>query len=195
MPAKPAEDTEVQIHPVDGGTYVNIESLMDIHVTAANDETIDITNDRTINVDGKHTETIKGDTSIQITQGNLTHDVVAGTANYHVQGAVTENYSDKQQTTAANEIEITSQTAHIILTGCTSIHLHVGDSQICMGSDGSIMISGKHVQIIGSDKVEISGGEVVSKADTTHEISGANVKSAATNTNTVSGATAVMLNP
>jgi hypothetical protein len=194
MPAKPAQDTEVQVHPVDGGTYINIESLKDIHVTAANDETIDITHDRTITVDGKHTETIKGDTAIQVTQGNLTHDVAAGTADYHVQGAVTENYSAKQQTTAANEIEITSQTAHIFLTGCTSIHLHVGDSQICMSSDGSILIQGKHIQIIGSDKVEISGGEVVSTAKTNHETSGADVKSTATGNNVVSGQM-VMLNP
>src|ERR1039458_8860153 len=97
MPAKPAQDTEVQVHPVDGGTYINIESLKDIHVTAANDETIDITNDRTITVDGKHTETIKGDTTIKITDGKLDHDVVAGTSKHHVKGAVTEFYEDRSE--------------------------------------------------------------------------------------------------
>ena len=71
MAAKAAQDNEVQIHPVAGEEYVNIESLKDIHVTAAHDETIDITNDRKITVDGKHTETIEGETTIKITTGKF----------------------------------------------------------------------------------------------------------------------------
>jgi type VI secretion system secreted protein VgrG len=188
--------SDMQIESTTDGECINIHSDKDISVMASNNEDITITQNRTINVlEGTHTESIKGDTKITIESGTYQHDVAANTADYHVKGAVTEVFDDKQTTAVANEIEITTKTAHIFLTGSTSIHLHVGDSQICMGSDGSIMIQGKHVQIIGSDKVEISGGEVISKADTMHEISGATVKSAATNTNTVSGATAVMLNP
>jgi type VI secretion system secreted protein VgrG len=188
--------SDMQIEHTADGECINLHSDKDISVMANNNEDITITQNRTINVlEGTHTESIKGDTKITIVSGTYHHDVAANTADYHVKGAVTEVFDDKQTTTVANEIEITTKTAHIYLTGSTSIHLHVGDSKICMGSDGSIMIQGKHVQIIGSDKVEISGGEVISKADTMHEISGATVKSAATNTNTVSGATAVMLNP
>jgi len=188
--------SDMQIEHTQDGECINLHSDKDISVMANNNEDITIVKDRTINVvEGKHTETIKGDTKITIQSGTFEHDVAANTAKYHVQNALTEIYSDKQETTVKKEIVITSETAHIYLNGCTSIHLHVGDSQICMGSDGNIKISGKHVQITGSDKVEIHGGEVVSKADTMHEISGANVKSAATGTNIVSGATAVMLNP
>ena len=188
--------SDMQIEHTLDGECINLHSDKDISVMANNNEDITIVKDRTINVvEGKHTETIKGDTKITIQSGTFQHDVAANTAKYHVQGALTENYDDKQETTVANEIVISSKTAHIYLNGCTSIHLHVGSSQICMGSDGNIKISGKHVQITGSDKVEISGGEVISKADTMHEISGANVKSAATGTNIVSGASAVMLNP
>ncbi|HWY29389.1 MAG TPA: hypothetical protein VNX46_01460 [Candidatus Acidoferrum sp.] len=188
--------SDMQIEHTADGECINIHSDKDISVMANNNEDITIVKNRTISVlEGTHTESIKGDTKITIESGTYHHDVAANTADYHVKGAVTEVFDDKQTTTVANEIEITTKTAHIYLTGSTSIHLHVGSSQICMGSDGSIMIQGKHVQIIGSDKVEISGGEVISKADTMHEISGATVKSAATNTNTVSGASAVMLNP
>jgi type VI secretion system secreted protein VgrG len=188
--------SDMQIEHTTDGECINIHSDKDISVMANNNEDITITQNRTINVlEGTHTESIKGDTKITILSGAFNHDVADNTATYHVKGALTENYDDKQITTAANEIEITTKTAHIFLNGSTSIHLHVGDSQICMGSDGNILIQGKHVQIVGTDKVEISGGEVISKADTMHEISGATVKSAATNTNTVSGASAVMLNP
>jgi type VI secretion system secreted protein VgrG len=194
MAAKPAQDTEVQIHPVDGGTYINIESLKDIHVTAGNDETIDITNDRTITVDGKHTETIEKDTTIKITTGKLDHDVVAGTATYHVKGAVKENFDDTQDTYVKNGISITTETAHIYIHGCTSIQLHVGASKLWMAADGNILLDGKYIKIVGSDKVEINAGEIVSAAKGTHEISGANVKSEAQSNNVVKGGM-VMLNP
>lgn len=181
---------------------INVISDKDILIYAANnsDATIDkndtqtVHQDRKITVDGKHDETIKGDTTIKVTEGKLDHDVVAGSAKYHVKGEVTEIFENKQTTSVKNEIAITSETQHIYIHGCTSIQLHVGDSMIWMASDGNITIQGKHVQIIGSDKVEIHGGEVTSSADKSHEISGTSVKSAAKANNVVQGAM-VMLNP
>lgn len=188
--------SDMQIEHTQDGECINLHSDKDISVIANNNEDITILQNRTINVlEGTHTEIIKGDTKITIQSGAFEHDVAGNTAKYHVKSDITEFYEGKQTTEVTKEIAITSDTASIYIHGCTSIQLHVGDSQLWMASDGSIMLKGKHVQIIGSDKVEISGGEVVSKADTMHEISGATVKSAATNTNTVSGASAVMLNP
>ena len=187
--------SDMQIEHTLEGECINLHSDRDISVIANNNEDITIVKDRTISVlEGKHTEKIHGDTKITIESGKYEHDVAANTAKYHVQGALTEVYNDKQETTVTKEIVITSATAHIYIHGCTSIQLHVGDSQLWMASDGSILLKGKHVQIVGSQKVEIMGGEVVSHADGNHEISGANVKSHASSTNTVEGS-AVMLNP
>lgn len=181
-------------HTADG-ECINMHSDKDINVYAAHDEAIEITNDRTIKVvNGKHTETIKGDTTIKITTGNLDHDVAAGTSKHHVNGDVTEIYDSKQTTDVKNEISITSQAASIYIHGCTSIQLHVGASKLWMASDGNILLEGNHIQILGSQKVEISGAEVVSHAEANHEISGANVKSEGSATNTVKGGV-VMLNP
>lgn len=181
---------------------INVISDKDILIYAAHncDSTIDNNDTQTVHVDrkitvnGKHDETIKGDTTIKVTEGKLDHDVVAGTAKYHVKGEVTEIFENKQTTTVKNEIAITSETQHIYIHGCTNIQLHVGASKLWMASDGSILLEGKHIQIIGSDKVEIHGKEVVSSADANHEISGANVKSTGKSTNTVQGAM-VLLNP
>lgn len=177
------------------GECINMHSDKDINVYAAHDEAIEITNDRTIKVvNGKHTETIKGDTTIKITDGKLDHDVASGTAKFHVQGAVTEIYSDKQETTVTKEIVITSGTSHIYLNGSTSIHLHVGSSQICMNSDGSILIQGKHITINATEKVEISGGDVISTAQSKNEMHGDAVLSDGKTSATVKGGM-VMLNP
>jgi type VI secretion system secreted protein VgrG len=180
-------------------------------VQAEYDMTTLVKHDTTIDVLGKHTETIKKDTSITVSEGNLTHDVAKGTAFYHVKGAfeskyeatsmatvtgaVTEHYNDSLETIVKNGIHIASTAAHIYIHTATSIQLHVGDSSIWMDSGGQIAIKGNNIAIEGKESVSIHGGMVRSKADSTHEIeSGGNCKSAAGGTNTVKGSM-VMLNP
>lgn len=177
---------DMQIEHTEDGECINLKSDKDIKISADHDEDITIKNNRTIKVlEGTHTETIKGDTTIKVTDGKLDH---------YVAKAVKETFDDTQDTYVKNGISITSGTAHIYIHGCTNIQLHVGASQLWMAADGNIMLKGKHVQIIGSSKVEIKGGEVVSHADGNHEIKGSKVLSHASMTNTVEGL-AVMLNP
>lgn len=138
--------------------------------------------------------TVEHDATHTVVSGKYEHDVATGTSKHHVKGAVTEIFDDTQDTYVKNGISITSGTAHIYIHTATSIQLHVGASKLWMDSGGQILLDGKHIQIVGSEKVEIVGGQVISKADTNHETSGADVKSVASVTNTVKGKM-VMLNP
>jgi len=171
--------SDMQIEHTEDGECINLHSDKDISITAKNNEDI----------------TIKKNRTIKITEGKLDYDVVAGTAKYHVKGEVIEFYEDKQTTEVTKEIAITSDTASIYIHGCTSIQLHVGDSKLWMASDGRIELSGKNIAINGSESVNIHGGTVTSKADTSHLITGADVTSKASATNKVIGTAAVMLNP
>jgi type VI secretion system secreted protein VgrG len=154
-------------------------------------------------VEHDQTETIKNNSKIEISEGTYKHDVKTGTANYHVQSALTEVYDATQDTTVKGNLTIKStggaivvsaDSQHIYIHAATSIQLHTGASKLWMASDGNIELSGTNVKIIGTAKVYVKGGEVVSAADTNHEISGAAVKSAGSVTNTVTGGV-VMLNP
>jgi type VI secretion system secreted protein VgrG len=173
---------------------ITLHGQYDMDTTIEHDDTQHIKNDRTINVDGKHTETIKKDTSIIVSEGNLSHDVAKGTAYYHVKGAVQEKFEDSQDTVVKNGIHIASETAHIYIHTATNIQLHVGDSNIWMDSGGQIAIKGNNIAIEGKESVSIHGGMVRSKADSTHEIEGGNVISDGKGSNTVKGGM-VMLNP
>jgi type VI secretion system secreted protein VgrG len=157
------------------------------------DDTQTVHNNRTITVDGTHTETIKKDTSITITEGNLSHDVVKGTAYYHVKDAVTEEFEANQKTTVTNEIEIESK-AFVQIKAADYIELTVGKSTLLMYADGSIELSGVNIAVDGKSQVNVHGGDVISKADSNHIITGGLVESKAGGTNTVIGAT-VLLNP
>ena len=187
--------SDMQIEHTEDGECINLHSDKDISSMANNNEDITIVKNRTIKVlEGTHTETIKGDSTIKITDGNLDHDVVAGTAKYHVQGAVTEKYDNKQETTVANEIIIKSGST-IYVQAAKEITLIVGASKLWMDSGGKIELSGINIAINGSESVNIHGKTVTSKADTSHLITGADVTSKASATNTVIGTAAVMLNP
>jgi type VI secretion system secreted protein VgrG len=162
-----------------------------------------VEHDQTNTVNNKFTETIKNDATIKITEGKYSHDVIAGTATYHVQGAMVENYDASQATTvkdnitiksSAGAIVITSDSMHIYVHAATSIQLHTGASKLWMASDGNISLEGVNVTIKGSSSVTVKGGIVHSEADSEHQTKGAIVISEGSATNTVKGGM-VMLNP
>ena len=184
---------EMSMDDTTGKEKITVHGQYDMGTTVEHDDTQTVHNDRSITVDGKHTETIKKDTTIKITEGKLDHDVVAGTAKYHVQGALTEIYDNKQETTVANEIIIKSGST-IYVEAADEITLKVGASKLWMDSGGKIELSGNNIAIKGTANVQISGGSIVSAADENHEISGKAVKSEGSATNTVKGGV-VMLNP
>ncbi|MGV6809106.1 MAG: hypothetical protein ACWA5U_04445, partial [bacterium] len=147
-----------------------------LHVGHDKSEKID--NNKTIVVDGTHTETIKKDTTITITEGNLKQTVKLG----------------KSEITVHKEITEESETAHIHVTAATEIKLEVGASKLLMKADGSIELSGVNIAINGKQSVNTHGMSVTTKADMDHNTEGAIVKSEGSVSNTVKG-TMVMLNP
>jgi len=147
----------------------------------------------TVSVDGTHTETIKQNTTISISDGSYSHDVASSTATYHVSGSVVENYDDKQTTTVANDISITSDNSKISIKAATEILLETGSSSIKMKSDGTIIIEGVDIAINGTS-ITIHGASVTSIADADHNTSGNIVVSNGKAVNTVQGGM-VMLNP
>lgn len=183
---------ELSMDDAKGKEKVTIHAQYDMFSTVEHDDTQTVHNNRAIGVDGTHTETIKKDTTIKITEGKLVHDVVAGTADYHVQGAVTEKFSATQSTTVNKEILITSASASIHLEAATEIQLHTGASTLLMKSDGTIELSGVKLSISGTQEVKAgvatqtvtcdpsqvttSGAAITSSAVGVHQISGALVK-------------------
>ena len=136
-------------------------------------------------MDGKHTETIKKDTTITVTEGNLTEAVKAGA----------------QSTTVKNDIDITSEAAAIYLTAKTEMKLSVGSSTIFMKADGTINITGVNISVEGNmiavdgdTKVGIHSMTVENKGDQMVSIEAPQVMSDGKATNIVKGGM-VMLNP
>jgi type VI secretion system secreted protein VgrG len=178
-----------------GKEKITIHGQYDMGTTVLHDQTNTVNND--------FTETIKKNATISITEGNLSHDVVAGTATYHVMGALDETYDATQKTTVAESIDIvstggpiavSSDSQHIYVNAATSIQLHVGESMIWMDAGGQINIKGINVAINGAATVTIKGGVVHSEAESEHQTKGAIVLSEGSATNTVKGGM-VMLNP
>jgi type VI secretion system secreted protein VgrG len=178
-----------------GKEKITIHGQYDMATTVEHDQTNTVNND--------FTETIKKNATISITEGKLSHDVVAGTAKYHVQGALTEIYDATQDTTVKNAltikstagaITISADSQHIYVHAATSIQLHVGASKLWMASDGNISLEGVNITVNGSTNVTTKGGTVHSEAQSQHQTKGAIVLSEGSASNTVKGGM-VMLNP
>jgi type VI secretion system secreted protein VgrG len=186
---------EMSMNDTSGKEKITIHAQYDMNTTVEHDQTNTVNND--------FTETIKKNATISITEGKYSHDVQAGTATYHVKGAVTENYDATQATTVKGEVTIRStggaicisaDAQHVYINAATSIQLHVGSSMIWMDSGGQINIQGVNVALNGSASVTIKGGVVHSEAQSEHQTKGAIVLSEGSATNTVKGGM-VMLNP
>ena len=160
---------EMSMDDTAGKEKITIHAQYDMSTTVEHDDSQTVKNNRTIGVDGTHTETIKKDTTITVTEG-------------------------KQSNTVKKEITITSQSAHIHITADTVIKLEVGNSKLEMKKDGTIELKGKTITIKGDTNVTTKGGTVHSEADSQHQIKGAIVLSEGSATNTVKGGM-VMLNP
>ena len=192
---KGSGSNEMSMNDTAGKEKITIHGQYDMGTTVEHDQTNTVNN--------KFTETIKSDTKITVTEGTYNHDVAAGTATYHVQGALTEKYDATQTTTVKGALTIASTTGpisissdaqHIYIHAATSIQLHTGASKLWMASDGNISLEGVNVTISGSSGVFVKGGVVHSEAESEHQTKGAVVLSEGSATNTVKGGM-VMLNP
>lgn len=186
---------EMSMDDTKGKEKVTVHGQYDMNTTVEHDQTNTVNN--------KFTETIKSDATIKITEGNYRHDIVAGTATYHVKGALTENFDATQATTVKDNITIkstggaivvSSDSAHVKIEAATKITLHTGASTIEMDSGGNIKIDAVNVAINGKTSVTVKGGIVTSEAKAEHQTKGAIVVSDGSATNTVQGGV-VLLNP
>jgi len=157
---------EFTLDDTPGKEKITVHGQFDMATTIEHDDTQHIKNNRKIDVDGTHTETIKKDTTIKITEGKLVHDVVAKTAEYHVKGKVTEKYDNAQETTVVNNITIKSTTGEILIDAAEKITLHTGSSKIELIKDGSINITGVKLKIHGSESVDTDGDKVTTTGGT-----------------------------
>jgi len=57
-------------------------------------------------------------------------------------------------------VEVAAQTAHVHVTAATEIKLTTGSSELLMKSDGTIVLSGKNISLIGSAEVKVTAPKV-----------------------------------
>ena len=167
---------EMSMNDTKGKESMTIHAQKDMSTTVEHDQSTTVKNDQSNTVNNKFTETIKSDATIKITEGKYNHDVVAGTADYHVQGALTEKYDATQTTTVKQDIKVSSTTGaisvssdaknvsitattNVSITAITQIELTVGASSISMDSSGVIKIKGVALEINGmGDHVHVLVG-------------------------------------
>jgi type VI secretion system secreted protein VgrG len=157
---------EMTMDDTAGKEKVNVHAQYDMVTTVLHDDTQTVKNNRAISVDGTHTETIKKDTSITVSEGNLSQKVSKGTADYFVLKAVTETFNATQETKVKQNITIKSLEGEVLVTAANKITLLTGSSKIEMRKDGSISITGKNIFIHGdvdakvdAPKIAVAGGD------------------------------------
>ena len=133
-----------------GKEKITIHAQYDMGTTVVHDQTNTVNND--------FTETIKKNASITITEGTYSHDVKAGTATYHVMGAVTQKFENIWESKVTDKVSIKSNT-DITIDSDTKITLVTGSSKLVMEKSGEIALTGTKITIIGKDEVMVSSAK------------------------------------
>jgi type VI secretion system secreted protein VgrG len=183
---------EMSMNDTKSKELITVHAQKDMATTVEHDDTQTVHNNRTITVDGTHNETITKDTNITIQKGPFKLEVQDNTHTHLVKGDVTENYQSNQTTTVSKTIKIQSENADIKVVANTQITLECGQSTMTLKKDGTIIINGQNIQILGAQtvkagvgnqnvvcdvqKVATSGAAINSNAVGMHTITGAVVK-------------------
>ncbi|MDR2871540.1 MAG: type VI secretion system tip protein VgrG [Xanthomonadaceae bacterium] len=143
-------------------------TVLNDQITAVtNNQTITVGNDQTIIVGNKQTTIVKNDQSNTVTDGaqtNIVHKSITTAAlTENIQTTAHTNMdlvaeTGRFTTTAKEDILVQTTDGGILIKGKTAIRLEVGSSSLEMHADGTILIGGKLVQIIGTDSVDLNPG-------------------------------------
>jgi type VI secretion system secreted protein VgrG len=135
---------ELRFEDKKGEEQIYLHAEKDMSTTVENDDTQTVQNNRIITVDGKHTETIKKDTSITVTEGNVEFTVSKGTLTRFVEKDVsdTHNANHNEKVTATYKLEAQK----VEVTGLQEIKLNVGANFVKIDPSG-VTIFGSLVKI------------------------------------------------
>lgn len=175
---------EVAIHDGKNDEKVVIHAQKNMYTTVGNDDEQTVINDRTIEVKGKQAETVKGNMTTTVTEGDQSNSVAAGKQSNSVKGdmatiVISGNQSNVVQAgnqsnvvqagnqsnavqagSQSNEVKgpitITSTSDQILIEAATTIVLRVGSSVLQMDQAGNITLQGVQVTVVGSSRIDLN---------------------------------------
>jgi type VI secretion system secreted protein VgrG len=157
---------EISIHDGKSDEKVVIHAQKNMYTTVENDDEQTVMNDRTIKVNGKQSETIKGNMTTAVTEGDQSNEVVTGQQSNTVKGNMLtivksgDQSNEVQSGTQNNEVKgmirISSTSDQIYVEASTAITLRVGSSELQMDKSGNITLTGVQVTIVGSSRIDLN---------------------------------------
>lgn len=172
---------------------IAIQAQKNLTLKVLNDRTSTITNDDTLTVDGKQTIKIKKDLSLEVTEGNETHTVKAGTRSVKVKDDETHTNEAKFThqvdgdyaltvkgkmtiditgglTITAEKITIKSSSGEISVEAATDLSLK-GAKDLKAEAGVNLEAKGTQTKLTGTAQVDVNGAVANFKADGMSEIS------------------------
>ena len=154
---------EIRFEDKKGSEMFTMHAQKDMETTVENDDTQTIQRNRIIKVDGTHTETIKGNTTVTISEGNHVRNVDKGNKTTTIKmGNETTTLNMGNQT---HQLKMGNHSLKMDLGKSTteamqSIELKVGASSIKVDQTG-VTIKGMMIKIEGTIMVQMKGSAMV----------------------------------
>jgi type VI secretion system secreted protein VgrG len=168
---------EIRLEDKKGSEQVTIRAQKDMSTTVLNNESLSVGGDRSISVDKTHTETIKKDTEITVTEGKLETKVATGTVLLQAQSnSVKVEASTQAHLLGHGDVLVERDGSHRMEITGGDLTLICGGSSIEM-TDSDITLSSPQISLEADIKVEIKvGASTVKVSPAGVEVSGPTAK-------------------
>lgn len=156
--------SEFSIDDTKGSEAVFLHAEKDLNIEVENNRNVTVTADETVQIDGKKTDTVKGDYTTTVSEGNLSTTVSQGNESLTVSTGTITHSAGQSITLKVGENSIVINTSSITLTvGSSSVTLNASGvtlkgMQIAVTGQTQTAISGAIVQVSGDGMLELSGG-------------------------------------
>jgi type VI secretion system secreted protein VgrG len=168
---------EILLEDKKGSEQITIRAQKDMSTTVLNNESLSVGADRSISVDKTHTETIKKDTKITVTEGKLETKVETGSVLLQAQSNSVKVEADTQAHLLGHgDVLVERDGSHRMEVKSGEVVLTCGGSSIEM-TDSDITLSSPQISLEADIKVEIKvGASTVKVSPAGVEVSGPTAK-------------------
>jgi type VI secretion system secreted protein VgrG len=145
-----ADFNEIRFEDKKGSEMVTVHAQKDMETFVENDDTQTVQHNRTIEVDGTHTETITGDTTIEIKQGNHSFTIDQGNDSLVIK--MGNKSTGIKMGNESTKLDLGKSEKEAM----QSIELKVGQSSVKLDQMG-VTIKGMMISIEGQIQVQVKG--------------------------------------
>jgi type VI secretion system secreted protein VgrG len=151
---------EMSMNDTAGKEKVTIHAQYDMGTTVEHDDSLTVHNNRNITVDGTHTETIKKDTKITVSEGNLNTNIATGKSDEYVKANKGTKVDGEYALEVKKDANINVTTGNLLLKTASGTITEDSKGGHNIKSAADVTLDGKNIKSKAQAEITVDGMKI-----------------------------------